>query len=82
LELKLSQDRCQHQEKASPIAMKYKRSDYLRFSAQCVLISRRLASPEHRKFLLDMAESWRKLADSAPDAANSDDVNGTAVDED
>jgi hypothetical protein len=62
--------------------MIYKRSDYLRFSAQCVLISRRLASPEHRKFLLDMAESWRKLADSAPDDADNDGVDGNAVDED
>jgi hypothetical protein len=62
--------------------MIYKRSDYLRFSAQCILISRRLASPEHRKFLLDMAESWRKLAASAPDEADSDGVNGSAVDKD
>jgi hypothetical protein len=62
--------------------MIYKRSDYLRFSAQCVLISRRLASPEHRKFLLDMAESWRKLADSAHDDADNDGVDGNAVDED
>jgi hypothetical protein len=62
--------------------MIYKRSDYLRFSAQCVLISRRLASPEHRKFLLEMAEMWRKLAASAPDEADSDDVTGSAVDQD
>jgi len=67
--------------KAPRIAMKYKRSDYLRFSAQCIVISRRLASPEHRKFLLDMAESWRKLADSAHDEVDRDGVNGNAVDE-
>jgi hypothetical protein len=62
--------------------MMYKRSDYLRFSEQCVLISRRVSSPEHRKFLLDMAESWRKLADSAPDKVDRDGRSGTPVNED
>jgi hypothetical protein len=54
----------------------------LRFSEQCVLISRRVSSPEHRKFLLDMAESWRKLADSAPDKVDRDGCSGTPVNED
>lgn len=62
--------------------MMYKRSDYLRFSEQCVLISRRVSSPEHRKFLLDMAESWRKLADSALDKVDRDGCSGTPVNED
>jgi hypothetical protein len=62
--------------------MMYKRSDYLRFSEQCVLISRRVSSPEQRKFLLDMAESWRKLADSAADKVDRDGFNGMPVKED
>ena len=63
--------------------MMYKRSDYLRFSEQCVLISRRVSSPEHQKFLLDMAESWRKLAASVPDEVEQeeDGLNGTPVNE-
>jgi hypothetical protein len=61
--------------------MMYKPSDYLRFSEQCVLISRQVSSPEHRKFLLDMAESWRKLAESAPDDARKDDRHQPPVDE-
>ena len=33
-------------------------------------------------FLLDMAESWRKLADSAPDKVDRDGCSGTPVNED
>jgi hypothetical protein len=62
--------------------MMYKRSDYLRFAAQCIHISRQVASPEHRKFLLDMAESWRQLAQSASDEADRDDLDGTSANED
>jgi hypothetical protein len=62
--------------------MMYKRSDYLRFSAQCILISQQVSSSEHRKFLLDMAESWRQLADTASDETDSDGLNGRPVDED
>jgi hypothetical protein len=69
-------------EKSPRTGMMYTRSDYLRFSQQCVLISRRVSSPEHRKFLLDMAESWRKLADSAADKVERDDFNGMPVNED
>jgi hypothetical protein len=68
-------------EKSPRTGMMYTRSDYLRFSQQCVLISRRVSSPEHRKFLLDMAESWQKLADSAPDH-DRDGFNGMPVNED
>jgi hypothetical protein len=62
--------------------MTYKRSDYLRFAAQCINISRQVDSPEHRKFLLDMAESWRQLAQSASDETDRDDLNGTSANED
>jgi hypothetical protein len=62
--------------------MMYKRSDYLRFSAQCIRISRQVALPEHRKFLLDMAEGWRQLANSASDEADDDGLNSKPVDED
>jgi len=69
-------------EKSPRTGMMYTRSDYLRFSQQCVLISRRVSAPEHRKFLLDMAESWRKLADSAGDKVDRDGFNGMPVNED
>jgi hypothetical protein len=69
-------------EKSPRTGMMYTRSDYLRFSEQCVLISRRVSSPEHRKFLLDMAESWRKLAHAAPDEVDRDGFTGIPVNED
>jgi len=62
-------------------SMRYKRSDYLHFSEQCVLISRRVSSPEHRKFLLEMAASWRKLADCVPDEVDREDLDDAPADE-
>ena len=39
--------------------------DYQRFSARCLEAARRTDDPQHRAFLVEMAQAWRRLAEEA-----------------
>jgi len=39
--------------------------DYHRFSARCLEAARRTDDPQHRAFLVEMAQAWRRLAEEA-----------------
>ena len=42
--------------------------EYQRFSARCLQEARRTNDPQHRAFLVEMAQAWRRLAEEAMSA--------------
>jgi hypothetical protein len=39
--------------------------DYQRFAARCLQEARTMPDSQHRSFLIEMAQAWRKLAEQA-----------------
>jgi hypothetical protein len=46
--------------------------DYRRYAAECLRIAQTISSPGEKKLLLQMAETWRRLASQIKTRAASD----------